>query len=274
MLLKRNSSTTHSNARFSMGTIGGQHLSCCFRDLLIPRSLPATSTVRRSCLARAGKLSSRRVLSENGYRSDWPLLGLRRWELPGLNQPRSQVLSPTRLSLSLRRNVEEKPWEGGWGWTRNTGQGSSPRKKRFWKSGLVWWPLVWPTSRFANFLFANVLSRPAEKRNERCASICFVLSAWYKKVRYACVYLVLSSTDQEKAVKELTQNVSETTSQISEQDVGETTLRRNDRKLLIWHSRKKKNSQKIKLPYQKKARLENVTWPKEFESYSENFLDD
>ena len=93
-------------------------------------------------------------------------------------------------------------------------------------------------------------------------------------MRYACVYLVLSSTDQEKAVKEVTQNVSETTSQISEQDVGETTLTRNDRKLLIWHSRKKKNSQKIKLPYQKKARLENVTWPKEFESYSENFLDD
>ena len=35
-------------------------------------------------------LSSRRVLSENGYQSDWPLLGLRRWELLGLNQPRSQ----------------------------------------------------------------------------------------------------------------------------------------------------------------------------------------
>ena len=98
MLLKRTSSTTHSNARFWLGTIGGQHLS--FRDLLIPRSLPATSTVRRTCLARAGKLSSRRVLKEKGYRSDWPLLGLRRWELLGLNQPRPQVLSPTLLSLS------------------------------------------------------------------------------------------------------------------------------------------------------------------------------
>ena len=45
-----------------------------------------------------------------------------------------------------------------------------------------------------------------------------------KKVRYACLYLVLSSTDQEKAVRELTQHVSETTSEVSEQDVGETTV--------------------------------------------------
>ena len=29
-------------------------------------SLPATSTVRRTCLARAGELSSRRFFSENG----------------------------------------------------------------------------------------------------------------------------------------------------------------------------------------------------------------
>ena len=62
---------------------------------------------------------------------------------------------------------------------------------------------------------------------------------WYKKLRYACLYLVLSSTDQEKAVTELTQHVSETASEVSEQDAGEMTLRRNDRKLLIWHSRKK-----------------------------------
>ena len=42
---------------------------------------------------------------------------------------------------------------------------------------------------------------------------------WYKKVRYACVYLVLLATDQAKAVGELTQHVRETTS-----EVGETTV--------------------------------------------------
>ena len=53
----------------------------------------------------------------------------------------------------------------------------------------------------------------------------------YKIVRYACtVYLVLSATDQAKAVREVTQHVSETTSEDSEQDVTETTRRRNDRK--------------------------------------------
>ena len=86
---------------------------------------------------------------------------------------------------------------------------------------------------------------------------------WYKKVRYACLYLVLSSTDQE-----LTQQVSEMTSEVSEQDVGETTLN-------CWFGiQGKKHSQKIKLHFQKKARLENVTWPKEFENYSENFRGD
>ena len=95
-----------------------------------------------------------------------------------------------------------------------------------------------------------------------------------KKVRYACLYLVLSSTDQEKAVRGLTQRVSETTSEVSEQDVGETTLRRNNGKLLIWHSRKKKTFSKDKITFSQKARLEKVTWPKEFEDYCENFRDD
>ena len=66
------------------------------------------------------------------------------------------------------------------------------------------------TSRFANVPFANVLCCFAKKRNERCACICFVLSA----------------TDQEKAVKELTQHASESTSEVGEQDVGETTVNR------------------------------------------------
>ena len=45
-----------------------------------------------------------------------------------------------------------------------------------------------------------------------------------KKVRYACVYLVLSATDQAKAVAELIQHVRETTLEAVEQDVGETTV--------------------------------------------------
>ena len=45
---------------------------------------------------------------------------------------------------------------------------------------------------------------------------------------YVCMYLVLSTTDQAKAVEEVTQHVSETTSEDSEQNVGETTRGRND----------------------------------------------
>ena len=43
---------------------------------------------------------------------------------------------------------------------------------------------------------------------------------------------LLSATDQAKAVRELTQHVCETTSQVGELDVGETTRRRNDRRPL------------------------------------------
>ena len=43
--------------------------------------------------------------------------------------------------------------------------------------------------------------------------------------------LVLSATDQAKAVEELTQHVREMTSEVSEQGVGKTTRRRNDRTL-------------------------------------------
>ena len=43
-------------------------------------------------------------------------------------------------------------------------------------------------------------------------------------MRYACVYLVLSATDQAKAVGELTPHVRETTSEVGEQEVGETTV--------------------------------------------------
>ena len=47
---------------------------------------------------------------------------------------------------------------------------------------------------------------------------------------HACTYLVLSTTDQAKAVRELTQLVCETSSQVSEQDVDETTRSRKDSK--------------------------------------------
>ena len=51
---------------------------------------------------------------------------------------------------------------------------------------------------------------------------------WYKKVRYACVYLVLSTIDQMKAAGELTQHVRQTTSEVSEQDVGQRTVYDDD----------------------------------------------
>ena len=43
-------------------------------------------------------------------------------------------------------------------------------------------------------------------------------------MRYACICLILSATDQAKALRELTQHVRKTTSEFSEQDVGETTI--------------------------------------------------
>ena len=42
-------------------------------------------------------------------------------------------------------------------------------------------PVVSPTSRFANIPSANVLCRSTKKRNERCACICFILSAMIQK---------------------------------------------------------------------------------------------
>ena len=50
-----------------------------------------------------------------------------------------------------------------------------------------------------------------------------------KNVRYACIYLILLATDQERAVRELTYHVRETTLEVRQQEVGETTRRRNER---------------------------------------------
>ena len=80
--------------------------------------------------------------------------------------------------------------------------------------------VVSPTSRFANVPFASVSCRSAKNQNKRCARICFVRSAMIQK----------NGTDQAKAVTEMTLHVRETTSEVSKQDVGETTRRRNDKK--------------------------------------------
>ena len=42
-----------------------------------------------------------------------------------------------------------------------------------------------------------------------------------EKVQHACIYLFLLATDKAKVVRELTQHVRETTSEVSKQDIGE-----------------------------------------------------
>ena len=79
-------------------------------------------------------------------------------------------------------------------------------------------------SRVAKVLFANVLCHSAKKLNEHCACICFVLLAMIQKIAIP-IYLILSVTDQANAVWELTQHVCKTTSEVSEQDVGEKNLK-------------------------------------------------
>ena len=80
-------------------------------------------------------------------------------------------------------------------------------------------------SRVAKVLFANVLCHSAKKLNEQCACICFVLLAMIQKNAIP-IYIILSVTDQQaNAVWELTQHVCKTTSEVSEQDVGEKNLK-------------------------------------------------
>ena len=93
-------------------------------------------------------------------------------------------------------------------------------------------PVVWLTSRFANVPFVNVLVVPLKRETSASHVYASFSQPEYKVVRYASVYLVLSATDQTKAVRELTQHVTETTSEVAEQDFGETTRRQNDRKPL------------------------------------------
>ena len=60
------------------------------------------------------------------------------------------------------------------------------------------------TGRFANVPFANILSRSAKKWTSAAQIYASFSQSWYKKLRYACIFLVLSATDQAKVVRELT----------------------------------------------------------------------
>ena len=86
-----------------------------------------------------------------------------------------------------------------------------------------------PGSRFANVPFANVSFCSSKKRNERCAWICFVLSVTIQKSGIRMYILRSLSHWSGETVRELTQHLRETTSEVGEQDVGEATRRRNDR---------------------------------------------
>ena len=81
------------------------------------------------------------------------------------------------------------------------------------------------TSRFANVPFANALCRFAKKQNERCACICFVLSAMIQK---SAIRMCIPRY-QAKAVGELTQHVRETIQKLANRRlakrlVGEPTV--------------------------------------------------
>ena len=66
-----------------------------------------------------------------------------------------------------------------------------------------WWPVVSPTSRLANILFANILCCSAWEM-KRALRMYISRSLSHETVRYACIYLILLATDQAKAGTELT----------------------------------------------------------------------
>ena len=71
-----------------------------------------------------------------------------------------------------------------------------------------WWPVV----------SLNVYVVLCPLRSETSATHVYtsLSQPWYNKVRYACIYLVLSATDQAKAVRQLIQQVRDTTSEVNE----------------------------------------------------------
>ena len=68
------------------------------------------------------------------------------------------------------------------------------------------------TGRFGNVPFANVLCRSAKKQNKDWQRMYMLRSLSHdtKKCDNACICLVLSATDQAKALRELTQHANRT----------------------------------------------------------------
>ena len=110
---------------------------------------------------------------------------------------------------------------------RSCGQ---PRKKKwtFRKSNCVTMNKCVSGDRSSRLRVVSLPSYVVLLRSETSAAHVYASFAqpWYKKVWYTYIYHVLLATDKAKVVRELTQHVRETTSEVSEQDIGESTLRR------------------------------------------------
>ena len=92
---------------------------------------------------------------------------------------------------------------------------------------LIWWLVVSsPRRGVVSLTSRSRTSHVVPPRSETSAAHVYASfsQSWYKKVGYACIYFVLWPSDQVKAVRELTQHLRETTSEVGEQDVGETTV--------------------------------------------------
>ena len=92
-------------------------------------------------------------------------------------------------------------------------------------------PVVWLTSRFANVPFVNVLVVPLKSETSAAQVYASFSQPGYKVVRYASVYLVVSATDQVKAVRELTHTYAKRLQKLANRNlakrlVGETTVNR------------------------------------------------
>ena len=83
----------------------GQHLSRCFRNLLIRRSLPANSTVHRTCLALARELSSAKM--EPTKPRAFSIQQKFRFEISEIHEPNGSVHSgctdPTQATSRIPR---------------------------------------------------------------------------------------------------------------------------------------------------------------------------
>ena len=87
------------------------------------------------------------------------------------------------------------------------------------------------TGRLANVPFANVLIVPLRSETIAAHVYASFSQLGYKVVRYASVYIVLSATDQAKAVRELTHTYAKrlqklANSTLAKRLVGKTTVNR------------------------------------------------